>query len=109
VAPKVETGARARVRFSLDRYNNELRYHIKLTGMKPEEVLFTSIHRASKGENGPMLRLIRNDGYEEVNGTVVLSNVERQLLSEGRLYFQVSTTSHRSGAIRAQLILPSPD
>jgi len=106
VVPAVITGSIARARFTFNPATNELTYAITLTGLKADDVLFANIHRAAKGQNGPIAMIVSNRGFQQVSGAQVLSNADRRSLMSGNLYLSIATRKNRAGGLRAQLTVP---
>jgi Asp-tRNA(Asn)/Glu-tRNA(Gln) amidotransferase A subunit family amidase len=108
VVTAVATGSVAKARFTFNPTTNELTYKIAISDLKPEDVLFANIHRAAKGQNGPVVVIVSNRGFKEISGAQVLSDADRRSLMAGNLYLSVATRKNRAGELRAQLTVPQP-
>lgn len=108
VAPVVTTNAGARATFEFDRVLGRLRYQIRVKGAVAGDLLLAAIHRGAAGENGPVLHRVLESGALAESGVLPLSPRDRVDLAEGRLYLQIYTRAHPTGALRAQLRLPEP-
>jgi len=73
-------------RFRFDPATSELTYSVKLA----EEGLAATIHRAGKEGNGPVIAVLANHPFRSAEGTVMLSNPDREKLVGGGLYLRVS-------------------
>ena len=73
VVPAVATRSVAKARFTFNPTTNELTYTITISDLKPDDVLFANIHRAAKGQNGPVVVIVSNRGFKEISGTHALS------------------------------------
>ena len=80
-------------KFRLDPTTNELAYQVTAAG----DVLSASIHRAAKGENGPAVWVLANRGFPKIEGSVTLSDPDRERLMSGGLYLRVG---FRAGEVR---------
>src|SRR5207244_1788299 len=105
--PSVTTKSIARCRFTFNPATNELAYTITLSDLKPDDVLFANIHRAPKGQNGPVVMIVSNRGFQEISGAQVLSEADRRSLMSGHLYLNLATRKKPAGELRAQLQPPS--
>ena len=103
VVPSVTTRSFAMARFTFNPTTNELTYTITISDLKPDDVLFANIHRASKGQNGPVVIIVSNRGFNEISGAHALSDADRRSLMSGDLYLNIATRKNRGGEIRAQL------
>ena len=106
VVPSVTTNAFARARFAFNPTTNELTYRIAIPDLKPNDVLFANIHRAAKGQNGPVVMIVSNRGFKEISGAQVLSDADSRSLLSGDLYLSIATRKNRAGEMRAQLATP---
>ena len=95
------------VRFELDVTTSQLRYQVDTTGLAASDVLFVGLQRGGPGATGPVAhRLLR--GARAGAGVLTLTGADRQDLREGTLYVNLCTPDRPTGALRAQLVLPSP-
>lgn len=106
VVPAVATAVSARATFEFDRVLGWLRFHISLKGTAAGDVLLVAIHRGAAGQNGPLLHRLLDAGTVAGSGVVQLSPRDRADLADGKLYLQVHTRAHPTGALRAQVKLP---
>lgn len=106
VVPAVATRSVAKARFTFNPTTNELTYHITISDLKPDDVLFANIHRAAKGQNGPVVVIVSNRGFKEITGAQILSDVDRRSLMAGNLYLSIATRKNRAAELRAQLTVP---
>jgi amidase len=105
VVPSVTTNSLARARFTFNPTTNELTYTITISDLKPNEVLFANIHRAAKGQNGPVVMIVSNRGFKEISGAQVLPDGDRRSLLSGDMYLSIATRKNRGGELRAQLAM----
>ena len=103
VAPSVTTKSIAKARFTFNPTTNELTYTITVSDLKPDDVLFANIHRAPKGQNGPVVMIVSNRGFKEISGAQALSEADRRSLMSGHLYLNLATRKNPAGELRAQL------
>lgn len=103
VVPAVTARSVAKARFTFNPTTNELTYKITISDSKPDDVLFANIHRAAKGQNGPVVLIVSNRGFKEISGAHLLSEADRRSLMAGNLYLSIATRKNRAGELRAQL------
>lgn len=106
VVPTVATRSVAKARFNFNPATNELTYKITISDLKPDDILFANIHRAAKGQNGPVVVIVSNRGFKEISGAHLLSDADRRSLMAGNLYLSIATRRNRAGELRAQLTVP---
>ncbi len=90
-------------KFTFDPTTNELAYTVTATGFAENEVLLASIHRRSKGENGPAIAVLANHSFQSLAGSERLSNQDRDSLMSGNLYLRLATRSKITNNLRIPL------
>lgn len=103
VVPSVTTKSAAKARLTFNPMTNELSYTITVSDLKPDDVLFANLHRAPKGQNGPVVVIVSNRGFKEISGAQVLSEADRRSLMSGHLYLNLATRKNPAGELRAQI------
>ncbi|MEK6321664.1 MAG: amidase family protein [Acidobacteriota bacterium] len=103
MVPSVTTKSAAKARFTFNLTTNELTYAITISDLKPDDVLFANIHRAFKGQNGPVVMIVSNRSFKEISGAQMLSEPDRRSLMSGNLYLSIATRKNPAGELRAQL------
>lgn len=90
-------------KFTFDPTTNELAYAVTTTGFADGDVLLASIHRRSKGENGPAIAVLANHNFQSLAGSERLSNQDRDSLMAGNLYLRLATRSKITNNLRIPL------
>ena len=106
--PPVDTEVTAHLKLDWNPVTSQLNYDAQAAGLDAAEVLFMHLHRAESGSVGPVSVILSGRGELRASGVVRLTLAQQSAFESGALYFDVHTTRHLTGAVRAQ-ILPSPD
>ena len=89
-------------KFTFDPATNEVAYDV--TNDLPEgEILAATIHRGAKLENGPVISVLSNHAFQRIEGTVTLSDPDRERLMSGGLYLRIALRTRSTGSIRISL------
>lgn len=88
-------------KFSFDPATNELTYTVTAGGYGDGEILMTTLHRTGKGENGPVIAVLKNQAFASITGTEMLSDPDREKLMDGGLYVRIAT--RKAGELRMVL------
>ena len=96
------TGAMGTIsaKFTFDPTTNDLTYEVTASGFAENEILAATMHRVSKGENGPVFAVLANHSFKTLAGTERLSNVDREKLTAGGLYLRIGTRSKLTDNLR---------
>ena len=89
--------------FTFDPTTNDLTYTVTASGFAEGEILVATMHRTSKGENGPAIAVLSNRAFKNLTGTERLSNVDRGKLMSGGLYLRFGTRSKLTDNLRIPL------
>ena len=91
-------------RFTFDPTTNELSYKVTTAGFPEGEILGATIHRAAKGESGPVISVLANHTFQSVEGRETLSDPDRERLMSGGLYLRIASRSRSSDNLRILLV-----
>jgi amidase len=100
----VATAGPLRTTFTFD----PLTGHLTYATVKPaggDAIVAAALHRAEDGETGPVIVRLMDGMRRWLSGEVVLGNVEREALLNGKLYMSVTTQTGRT--LRGPLTPPS--
>src|SRR6266436_4097824 len=61
-------------KFTLDPATGELRYDVTAAGFPDGEILAATIHRTTKGDNGPVISVPSNHAFQSITGSERLSD-----------------------------------
>jgi hypothetical protein len=89
--------------FTFDPATNELTYSLTAAGFAEGEIVSATIHRASKGENGPAISVVSNHAFKNIAGTEKLSDPDRENMISGKLYLRIGTRSKITDNMRIPL------
>lgn len=103
MVPAVATAIAARARFSYDSVLGVLTYDVEVTHVEKDEILAGTIHRGDGKQNGPVVFQVLQHGMSKNSGMLPLTMRDRGDLDAGRLYLQISTRTHPTGAVRGPL------
>ena len=90
-------------KFTFDPATNELTYTLIAAGFAESEILAATIHRRSKGENGPAIAVLSNHAFQNIAGTEKLSDPDRENMMSGNLYLRIATRSKSTDNMRISL------
>ncbi|MBI4471055.1 MAG: CHRD domain-containing protein [Acidobacteria bacterium] len=96
-------GSTATARFNFDRTTSHLSYSISISGVRPEDILYATLHQAEPGKNGPVVLRLSNRGVSQISGGHFLSIRDRRSLEAGNVYLNIGTKTHPNGELRVQL------
>jgi len=82
-------GRAVSARFTFDPARNELTYDLTAAGFGAGDVFAATIHRAAKGETGPVIAVLANHPFQTLTGKEMLSDPDRERLRSGGLYLRV--------------------
>ncbi len=88
------------VNLTFDPTTNDLAYTVTAAGFADGEILLASIHRRSKGDNGPAIAVLANHSFQTLAGSERLSNQDRDSLMAGNLYLRLATRSESTNNLR---------
>lgn len=94
-------------KFTFDPATGELKYDVTAAGFPEGELLAATIHRAAKGESGPVLWVLANHAFQDVTETQMLSDPDRERMMSGGLYLRIAARS--KGADNLRLSLKPPE
>lgn len=90
-------------RFTFDSATNELSYRVTASGFPEGEILAATMHRAAKGESGPVISVLANHSFQNIDGRETLSDPDRERLMSGGLYLRIAARSPSSNNLRISL------
>ncbi len=105
--PPVPGGVTAPARFVFDDVAKTLTYAVTISGLSPDLVTASHIHRGAVGVNGPVIINLSLVGFTQISGTLNLSDADIADLRAGNLYVNVHSKQFPGGVARAQLNLPA--
>lgn len=103
MVPHVATSLAVRARFSYDSVLGVLAYDVEVTHLEKDEILAGTIHRGDGKQNGPVVFQVLQRGMSKSSGMLPLTMRDRGDLEAGRMYLQISTRTHPTGAVRGPL------
>ncbi len=104
--PPVDTEVTARLRLDWNPVTSQLDYDAEVSGVEDADVLFMHLHRAESGGVGPVSVILSGRGEARTSGVVRLNAAQQMALDSGAFYFDVHTSEHLSGVVRAQVARP---
>ena len=104
-APGTKSAVSAK--FTFDPATNELTYEIAAAGFPEGEILAATIHRATKGANGPAISVLSNHAFQTISGSETLSDPDREKMMSGGLYLRIASRSKSTNNLR--LIIQPPN
>jgi len=93
--------------FTFDPASNALTYNIAAAGFPEGDILAATIHRAAKGDTGPVILVLANHAFQSISGTEKLSDPDREKMLSGGLYLRIASRSNSTGSLRISLKPPS--
>ncbi|MCX6613274.1 MAG: amidase family protein [Acidobacteria bacterium] len=87
-------------KFSLNPSTGELSYSIAATGLPAGDILALTLHRKDKEENGPVIAVFANRDFKTIDGTLTLSDPDRERLKSSGLYLRLATKSKSTNNMR---------
>ena len=103
----VDNPGSAFARFTFDEDTQELTFAVTVSGLSPNLVTASHIHRGAAGVNGPVVHFISDKGFTQAAGTIELSDEDVAVLMAGDFYLNVHSAEHPGGFARGQLIMPA--
>jgi Asp-tRNA(Asn)/Glu-tRNA(Gln) amidotransferase A subunit family amidase len=94
-------------KFTFDPATNELTYNLTAAGFPEGDILAATIHRATKGDSGPVIGVLSNHGFQSLAGTQTLSDPDREKMMTGGLYLRITARSKSSDNMRISLQPPN--
>jgi amidase len=94
-------------KLSFDPVTNVLTYNITAAGFPEGDLLAATIHRATKGDNGPAIAVLSNHSFQSISGTETLSDPDREKMLSGGLYLRIASRSKSSDNLRISLKPPT--
>jgi hypothetical protein len=94
-------------KFTFDPATNELTYNLTAAGFPEGDILAATIHRATKGDSGPVIAVLSNHGFQSLAGTQTLSDPDREKMMTGGLYLRIAARSKSSDNMRISLQPPN--
>ena len=104
--PPIDTDATARLQLDWNPVTAQLSYDAQISGVPDADVLFMHLHHAESGSVGPVSVIHSRRGEARTSGVVKLTAAQQMALDSGALYFDVHTTEHLGGVVRAQVVQP---
>ena len=104
--PPLDTDVTARLQLDWNPVTAQLSYDAQISGVPDADVLFMHLHRAESGSVGPVSVILSRRGEARTSGVVKLTAAQQMALDSGALYFDVHTTGHLGGVVRAQVVQP---
>jgi len=89
--------------FKLDPATSELSYNLSATGFAEDEILAATLHRKGKEANGPVIAVWATHGFKAIQGSVNLSDPDREKLETGGLYVRLTTRTKNTDNLRIAL------
>lgn len=105
--PAVTGPGSALGRFTFDDQTRQLKFAVSVSGLSPNLVTASHIHRGATGVNGPIVHFISATGFTQVEGTITLSEADVADLRAGNFYLNVHSVDNPGGFARGQMILPA--
>jgi hypothetical protein len=90
-------------KFTFDPTTNELTYDVTTAGFSDGEILAATLHRAEKGETGPVIAVLSNHSFQSITGSETLSDPDRERLVSGGLYVRIASRSPNVNNLRISL------
>src|SRR5579871_6071434 len=87
------SNATVSAKFTFDPATNALSYNVTAAGFPEGEILAATIHRTSKGDNGPVIAVLSSHAFKSIAGTETLSDPDREKMLSGGLYLRVRSRS----------------
>ncbi len=97
------SGGALAAKFTFDPATNDLSYTVTASGFGDDEILLATLHRVSKGENGPAFAVLSNRGFKTLAGSERLSDSDREKMMSGDLYLRIGTRSKITDNMRLSL------
>jgi hypothetical protein len=94
-------------RFTFNDQTRELTYAVWMSGLSPNQVTASHIHRAPAGTAGPAIYTLAAEPFTSISGSVTLTEADVSDLRAGNLYVNIHSTTNPAGFARGQLKLPS--
>ena len=94
------SNAALQAKFSLNPSTGELSYTITATGLPAADILALTLHRKDKEENGPVIAVFANRDFKTIEGTLTLSDPDRERLSTSGLYLRLASKSTSTNNMR---------
>ena len=100
-------------KFSFDPATNLLTYSLQPDGIAAGELLAATVHRKvkddiAKDQNGPVIAVLANHGFQALEGSERLSDPDRERLMTGGLYLRFAARSAAINNMRIALRTPMP-
>jgi len=89
--------------FTLNPSTYELTYTLTSSGIPTGEILALTLHRKAKEDSGPVIAVIANHDFKTTEGSITLTNLDREKLSAGELYLRLATRSPSTNNTRIVL------
>jgi Asp-tRNA(Asn)/Glu-tRNA(Gln) amidotransferase A subunit family amidase len=93
-------------KFTFDPATSELTYNITAAGFPEGEILAATIHRAAKGQSGPVISVLSNHAFRSISRTEKLSDPDRERMMSGGLYLRIASRSKSTDNLRISLKPP---
>lgn len=93
--------------FTFDPSTNELAWRVTAAGFAEGDLLAATLHRAGKGDSGPVIAVLSNHAFQSISGTERLSDPDRERMMSGGLYLRIAARS--KGADNLRISLRPPD
>ncbi len=105
--PAVTGPGTAHARFVFEDKAKTLTFAVTVSGLSPNLVTASHIHRAPRGTNGPVVHTLSKTGFTQVSGSLELNAADVKDLRAGNFYLNVHSKEHPGGFARLQLALPA--
>ena len=83
-----------------------LDYRVRVEGERPEAFRAVTLDLVRQEMKGPVVHLLLSAGSTSGEGTIMLSQIDRQALQDGGLAIVLYTRDHASGLVGSRLTLP---
>jgi Cu/Zn superoxide dismutase len=84
----------------------ELKYTLHQRGLSANLVTAAHIHRGAAGTNGPVVYALATAGFDDVAGSITLTDADVSDLRAGNFYLNIHSTGNPAGFARGQIVLP---
>jgi len=91
-------------KFQLDPATSLLTYTLTATGFTEGDLLAATIHRKGKDENGPVIAVLAYHPFSTVEGSLTLSDPDREKLLTGGLYLRLAARSKEANNLRLAIV-----
>ena len=93
-------------KFTFDPATSEVTYNVTASGFPEGDILAATLHRATKGDTGPVISVLSNHAFQSLAGTEKLSDPDREKMMSGGLYLRIAARSKSTDNMRISLKPP---